>query len=85
MLFKVITRLLVAEEWPLIDLTLGQFKLVNNWEGNVQSYVVRMVEDADDEVLLELASHLAIDSTPRPPDIAQTIKSSPVDPAGHEA
>jgi len=65
---KGITSVLSAEEWPLVDLTLRQFKLptAEMWEGNAQSYVIHMVQEASDDVLLELAAHLGIDSTPRP-------------------
>lgn len=63
-----IARLLSAEEWPLIDLTLRQFKLQTNneWEGDSKSYVIRMAGAASDDVLEELLAHLGVESTPRP-------------------
>jgi len=68
-IIKAITPLLAAEEWPLLDLTLRQFHLPtdNSYSGNSKAaYVVEMISGATDEVLLELASHLGIESTPRP-------------------
>jgi hypothetical protein len=67
-LIKAIVVVLAAEEWPLIDLTLRQFKFNTSemWNGSSQSYVIDMVGDASDDALLELAGHLGIESTPRP-------------------
>ena len=67
-IIKAITPLLAAEQWPLIDLTLRQFKLpkAEMWEGNNrESYVIQMVSDASDGVLVQLASHLGIESLSR--------------------
>jgi hypothetical protein len=74
-IIKAITNLLAAEEWPLIDLTLRQFKLrtTDLWEGNAQSYVINMVQEASDDVLLELAAHLGMESTPRPSALTPTF------------
>lgn len=75
-LIKSITVLFAAEEWPLIDLTLRQFKLPtdDNWNSNNKTaYILRMVEDASDDVLLDLASHLGIESTPRPSALVPTF------------
>ena len=55
---------LADEEWSIIDLTLRQFGLpwTDSWGGNNKhSYVVSMVEDADDQTLLNLASHLGLE------------------------
>jgi len=56
-----------VEEWPLVDLTLRQFKLpcTDQWDGDKQSYIISMIEEADDEVLLSLSDHLKVD---RPKD-----------------
>jgi hypothetical protein len=73
---KAITPLLAAETWPLIDLTLRQFKLptTDNWDGNHrETYVVTMVSDASDSVLIELASHLGIESATRPSSITPSF------------
>jgi TIR domain len=72
---KGIAMLLSAEDWPLVDLTLRQFKLrtTDSWEGNSQAYVIKMVQEASDEVLLELAAHLGIESTPRPSALAPSF------------
>ncbi len=68
---KIITSiapLLAAEEWPVIDLTLRQFKLptTDMWDGSSKDrYVIQMVTDADDDTLVDLAAHLGVESTPR--------------------
>ena len=67
-----ISRVLGIEGYPLIDLTLRQFKLrtVDMWTGDSRAdYVAEMIEKAEDETLLELASHLGIERTPRPSNI----------------
>src|ERR1700735_4118131 len=71
-LIKSITALLAAEEWPLIDLTLRQFKLPTSdaWSGSSTPYIIRMIENADDDVLRDLGSHLGIENTPRPSALA---------------
>jgi len=51
------------EEWSIIDLTLRQFKLpwTEQWSGSDRNgYIVAMIEEADDQVLLSLADHLNI-------------------------
>jgi hypothetical protein len=75
---KIITAiapLLGAEEWSVIDLTLRQFKLptTNMWDGNKDSYIVQMLDEADDERLVDLAAHLGVESTPRPSSIAPSF------------
>jgi hypothetical protein len=59
-LIKEISTRFDEEEWPLVDLTLRQFKLPNtdDWQGNKQSYIIQMIDSAKDEVLLDLAQHL---------------------------
>jgi len=54
---------LAVEEWSLIDLTLRQFGLpwTDDWDGNDRpGYVTQMIEGADEEALLGLASHLKV-------------------------
>lgn len=55
-----IGRRLGTLEWTLIDLTLGQFGLPTiNWNGSDrQAYVMRRIENGDDDVLLSLGRHL---------------------------
>lgn len=67
-IIKAISSLLSKEEWHLIDLTLRQFQLPTSdeWSGTSGGYIITMVSNASDDVLLELASHLGIESTPRP-------------------
>lgn len=59
-LIREIAARLSNEEWPLIDLTLGQFGLptVDSFEGDKLAYVIRMVSDADGPLLVELARHV---------------------------
>jgi nucleoside 2-deoxyribosyltransferase len=62
-LMKEIGQRLAPESWALIDLTLKQFDLpqVDSWSGSTQSYVLRMIENAPDETVIELAQHLGFD------------------------
>ncbi len=59
-LIKEIAGRLATEDWPLIDLTLKQFSLPwrDAWEGTKDAYVLRMIEDAQDESLVDLAQHV---------------------------
>jgi len=57
---KEIATRLGFEDWPLIDVTLKQFSLPwsNEWQGTKDAYVLHMVEEAGDQVLIELAQHV---------------------------
>ena len=58
---KEITLRLATEGWSLIDATLKEFSLpsTDNWSGgDREGYVLRMVEDASDDVLIDLAQHV---------------------------
>ena len=59
-LLKEISSRLSAEEWPLIDITLTQFKLPvsEEWGGDKSAYILHMVKGASDPVLTELAQHV---------------------------
>src|ERR1041384_1587955 len=60
-LIKEITGRLATEDWPLIDVTLKQFSLPwsNSWGGDSKdAYVIQMIQDASDELLVELAQHV---------------------------
>lgn len=48
------------ESWALIDLTLKQFGLPvdNSYNGDNSTYILQMINQASDEVLIELAQHL---------------------------
>ncbi len=53
-----------VEEWPIIDLTLKQFGLpwTDQWSGSDKpGYIMAMIENADDDILLSLAEHLNVD------------------------
>jgi hypothetical protein len=62
-LISEISKRLATESWSLIDLTLKQFKLpwTDNWQGEKDSYIVNMTEEASDETLVELGSHLGFE------------------------
>lgn len=57
---KEIAARLSSEEWPLIDVTLKQFSLPwsDEWNGTKDTYVLRMIEDAEDQPLIDLAQHV---------------------------
>ena len=59
-LMKEIAIRLVAEEWPLIDVTLKQFSLPwsDQWSGTKDGYVLAMIEAAPDQSLIDLAQHV---------------------------
>lgn len=59
-LLKEIAQRLANEDWPLIDATLKQFSLpwADEWRGTKDAYVLEMIEDATDDVLIELARHV---------------------------
>jgi hypothetical protein len=56
-LIKEVTRRLVSEDWAFIDLCLRSFSLPTSdqWNGSPEDYVVRSLERANDDTLLELA------------------------------
>lgn len=58
-LIKEISSRLCNENWPLIDLTLREFKLPtqDEWQSNAEAYVMAMVNKAQDQTLIELAAH----------------------------
>ena len=61
-----IARRLGNEEWWLIDLTLRQFRLnwTDDWHGSDRaSYVIEMIDRADDSVLIALSRHLGYELT----------------------
>jgi hypothetical protein len=59
---KEVSQRLDSEDWPLIDLTLKQFSLPwsNEWSGTKDAYVLRMIEEAADDVLVDLARHVGV-------------------------
>jgi hypothetical protein len=60
-LMKAISSNLGGEDdWSVIDATLKQFGLPreDTWSGTKQSYVLRMIEDASDDELVELGEHM---------------------------
>ena len=61
-----IGRRLGSVEWTVVDLTLRQFGLPwrEDWSGDAQAYIMRMIEDGDDDVLLSLGRHLDYELAP---------------------
>ena len=59
-LMKEIAGRLSMEEWPLVDVTLKQFSLPwsDTWNGDKDAYVLRMIEEAPDQALIDLAQHV---------------------------
>lgn len=57
---KEIAARLATENWPLVDATLKEFSLPwsNEWSGEIQPYVLHMIEEASDQVLIDLAQHV---------------------------
>lgn len=60
LLIKEISSRFGAEDWPLIDLTLKQFSLPwsEEWQGTKEDYILKMIEDAPDNSLIDLAQHV---------------------------
>lgn len=60
LLIKEIAGRLGKEDWSLNDVTLKQFSLPwsNQWQGTKEAYVLRMVEEAADQSLIDLAQHV---------------------------
>jgi hypothetical protein len=70
-LLKEISRRLSGEDWPLIDITLSQFKLPisETWQsGDKEAYVLSMAKDARDQALVDLGQHVGFqfDNMPKP-------------------
>jgi hypothetical protein len=59
-LIKVIAERLANEDYPLIDVTLRQFSLPvsDQWSGPKGAYVLKMIETAIDQSLMDLAQHV---------------------------
>ncbi len=59
-LLKEISTRLSNEEWPLVDVTLAQFKLptTDRWRGSITAYILEMTNATPDAALLELARHV---------------------------
>ena len=70
-----IGRRLGASEWTLIDLTLRQFGLpwTDDWRGDGRdNYVMSMIQDGPDDVLLSLGRHLEYEFTTSRPSMEST-------------
>jgi hypothetical protein len=59
-LLKEVADRLQVEDWPLVDITLIQYRLPTSdtWNGNKHGYVLEMCKSAPDAVLIELAQHV---------------------------
>lgn len=62
-LIKEIAKRLSVENYSVIDMTLGEFKvpITDSWSGGTDSYVMEMVKGQDDAKLIGLAKHLGYD------------------------
>lgn len=62
-IIKEIAHRLGDEEWSLIDLTLKQFSLpyADTWTDTKEAYVIKMSENAPDEILINVARHVGLD------------------------
>lgn len=69
LLIREIAKRLGGEDWPLIDVTLKQFSLPwsDEWRGERDAYVLAMIQDGEDRVLLDLARHVGFHPTTEPP------------------
>lgn len=61
-LIKEVGTRLGGEDWPLVDVTLKQFGLpwTDTWGGSKESYVLSMIEGAEDQQLIDLAVHVGL-------------------------
>jgi hypothetical protein len=61
-LMKEITDLLKEESWTIIDLILGEFgfPIVDNYNGDIESYILHIIRKQSNNKLIELANHLGI-------------------------
>jgi len=59
-LIKEIGRRLGKESYSLIDITLQQFgvRTIDEWGGTAEGYVLRLISDANDQVLVDLGQHV---------------------------
>src|SRR5579864_284294 len=62
-LISAIANEMSNEEWPMIDLALKQFKLpwMDSWSGSKLGYLLEMLNEASDNTLISLGSHLEIE------------------------
>jgi len=65
-LITQISKKLVVEEWDIIDLTLDQFGLptFTSWNGEKVTYIIEAIKEAENQVIVSLATHLGIISRP---------------------
>lgn len=61
---REIAARLGTEDYSLIDVTLRQFSLPvsDEWSGGKDAYVLRMIERADDDSLVELGQHVGFNT-----------------------
>jgi TIR domain len=70
-LMREIAARLGTEDYSLIDVTLRQFSLPvsDEWSESKSAYVLRMIEGADDDSLVELAQHVGSNAEALPQGI----------------
>ncbi len=71
---EISTRLSTAK-WHLVDVTLTQFKLPTSyeWQGDQDAYIVAMIKEAPDNILVELGQHLGFQ--------IEEVANSSIDPS----
>lgn len=74
-LIKEISVNLSTEEWSLIDLTLKQFDFptTEEFSGNKFDYVLKHIENGDEDSLINLGSHLDLKVDPAESDLNPTF------------
>src|SRR5579864_2388178 len=67
-LMSAISERLGDENWTLVDATLRAFSLpsTDTWNGTTSSYILRMIEAASDQSLLDLAEHVGFQFDVKP-------------------
>src|ERR1700710_268345 len=59
-LISEVSKRLASEGWPLIDLTLKQFKfgIKETWSGTKEDYLIQLIAYGADDRLISLAQHV---------------------------
>ena len=60
-----------TSDWALIDLTLGQYGLpvTDDWNGTRSDYIIEMIQDGEEAVLVDLGSHLGYEASSSRPQL----------------
>jgi TIR domain len=60
---KALATRMASDDWTTIDMALSQFgmKTSDTWSGTVEGYIIKMIESAKDDDLIELGQHFGIE------------------------